>query len=63
MVRKIFFEIKDRICEYIFEIRCRKLLKKHYKKCKDNNIPISKYDIKSKKAYLEYSDGSKIYME
>ena len=32
-------------------------------KCKDNNIPIAKYDIKSKKAYLEYSDGSKTYIE
>lgn len=63
MVGKIFFEIKDRICEYILKIRYRKWLKKYYKKCKDNNIPIAKYDIKSKKAYLEYSDGSKTYIE
>lgn len=63
MIGKIFFEIKDTICEYILKIRYRKWLKKHYKKCKDNNIPIAKYDIKSKKAYLEYSDGSKTYIE
>ena len=63
MVRKIFFEMEDRICEYILKIRYRKWLKEHCKKCKDNNIPIAKYDIKSKKAYLEYSDGSKTYIE
>lgn len=39
------------------------MVKKHYKKCKKNNIPIAKYDTKLRKSYLEYSDGSKTYIE
>ena len=26
-------------------------------------IPISKYDLKTKRAYLEYADGRKVYAE
>ena len=63
MIKKIFFEIKDKLCEYILKIRFRRWFKKHCKECRSNNMPIAKYDIKSKKAYLEYSDGSKTYIE
>ena len=63
MINKISFEIKDAVCEFILKIRLKTWLKKHYKKCKKNNIPIAKYDTKLRKAYLEYSDGSKTYIE
>ena len=31
--------------------------------CKNEGLPIARYDNKSKRAYLEYPNGNKIYVE
>ena len=37
------------------EMRAQKI------RCQKLNAPIAKYDVKLKKAYLEYPDGRKVY--
>ena len=31
--------------------------------CKIKGLPIAYYDVKSKRAYLEYPDGKRVYVE
>ena len=59
----VIFKIKDSVTEYIMIKRFKIGMKKHFKECKKKNIPIAKYDKISKKAYLEYPNGDKYYID
>lgn len=45
------------------DIRAMEAVKAAIGKAKICNKPIAKYDISAKKAYIEYANGEKIYVE